>query len=396
MDIKASKIVMVPIEKIIPNEKNNNKHSKEQKQRAHKIFDAQGFRSPLLISNRTGKLVAGHLRLEVAKEKGVKELPCMFQDFDSEEQEYQHLTADNALASWSELDLSQINTDILELGPFDIDLLGIKDFTIEPIEKFEPQTDEDEVPEIAHPITRKGDIWLLGNHRLMCGDSTMIDDVEKLMNGEKADMVFTDPPYGISVKMNNSKSYNPETSVEILGDKTTDVAVQSFEICSMMNIPMIFWGANHYAYDAKLPNSKCWIAWNKQESNNHIDQADCELAWTNINSPARQFHHLWAGFRRDSEKGEKRVHPTQKPAELIVEIISHFKKIKSDKILDLFGGSGSTLIACEKMNKISFNMELDEKYCDVIINRWQNYTGKKATLESSGQTYEELKQERGE
>lgn len=163
MEIKASQIVMVPIEKIIPNEKNNNKHSKEQKERAHKIFDAQGFRSPLLISNRTGKLVAGHLRLEVAKEKGVKELPCMFQDFESEEQEYQHLTADNALASWSELDLSQINTDILELGPFDIDLLAIKDFVVEPIEKFEPQADEDESPEHpVTPVTKRGDVWLLG------------------------------------------------------------------------------------------------------------------------------------------------------------------------------------------------------------------------------------------
>lgn len=137
MENKVDGIVMVPIDKIIPNEKNNNIHNEEQKRMARKIFDAQGFRSPLLISNRTGKLVAGHLRLEIAKEKGAKELPCMFQDFESEEQEYQHLTADNALANQSSLDLSQINLDIQELGPFDIELLGIKDFVIEPIEKFE-------------------------------------------------------------------------------------------------------------------------------------------------------------------------------------------------------------------------------------------------------------------
>jgi hypothetical protein len=144
MEIKATSIVMVPINKIIPNDKNNNIHTEEQKRYARKIFDYQGFRSPLLISNRTGKLVAGHLRLEIAKEKGVTELPCMFQDFDSEEQEYAHLTADNALAAQSSLDFGQINSDILEFGPFDIELLGIKDFVIEPLEGKLPELESGE------------------------------------------------------------------------------------------------------------------------------------------------------------------------------------------------------------------------------------------------------------
>jgi ParB-like chromosome segregation protein Spo0J len=144
MEIKVISIVMVPINKIIPNDKNNNIHTEEQKRYARKIFDYQGFRSPLLISNRTGKLVAGHLRLEIAKEKGVKELPCMFQDFDSEEQEYAHLTADNALAAQSSLDFGQINADILEFGPFDIELLGIKDFVIEPLEGKLPELESGE------------------------------------------------------------------------------------------------------------------------------------------------------------------------------------------------------------------------------------------------------------
>jgi ParB-like chromosome segregation protein Spo0J len=142
MQNKVNGIVMVPINEIIPNDKNNNVHNDEQKRMARKIFEAQGFRSPLLISNRTGKLIAGHLRLEIAKEKGATELPCMFQDFESEEQEYQHLTADNALASQSSLDLSMVNTHILELGPFDIELLGIKDFVIEPIEKLDDYSDK--------------------------------------------------------------------------------------------------------------------------------------------------------------------------------------------------------------------------------------------------------------
>lgn len=395
MEIKAKDITLVDISLLVENPKNNNTHPDDQIERLAKLIKHTGFRNPLVVSNRSGFVLCGHGRIAAAKKAGLKELPVIYQDFRDEAEEYAYMTSDNAIHNWSSIDLSKVNTEILDLGPdFDIDLLGIKDFVIEPIEKFEPQSDEDAVPDVVHPITRKGDLWLLGKHRLLCGDSTMIDDVERLMNGEKAGMVFTDPPYGISIKMNNSKSFNPLTAVEIMGDKTTDVAVQSYEICAAMNIPMIFWGANHYAFDARLPNAKCWIAWNKQEKNNHIDQADCELAWTNINSPARQFHHLWAGFRRDSEKGETRVHPTQKPVALIEEIIQHFKKIKSEKVLDLFGGSGSTLIACENMGKLSYNMELDEKYCDVIIKRWEQYTGKKATLESTGQTYEELKAER--
>jgi len=133
MEIKANSIVMVPVDQIIPNDKNNNIHTETQKEYARKIFDYQGFRVPLLISNRTGKLVAGHLRLEIAKEKGVKELPCMFQDFESEEQEYAHLTADNALANQATIDLSMVNAEMLNFDPsFDIDYLGVEDFVIQP------------------------------------------------------------------------------------------------------------------------------------------------------------------------------------------------------------------------------------------------------------------------
>lgn len=235
-------------------------------------------------------------------------------------------------------------------------------------------TDEDDVPEPPKkPTSKRGDIFILGRHRLMCGDSTSAEDVAKLMDGAKADMVFTDPPYGISVQMNN-----PGTTCKgkIMGDETTDVAAAIFRTCLALNVPTILWGANHYTKDASLPNSKCWICWDKQESNNHIDQADCEFAWTNINSPARIFHHLWAGFRRDSEKGETRVHPTQKPIELIVEILTLFKARKN--VVDFFGGSGSTLIACEKTNRICYMMELDPQYADVIRLRWELATGQKA------------------
>jgi len=263
----------------------------------------------------------------------------------------------------SELNLKPFFTDNewAELVPSRTELDGTEDDV------------SDEVP--TEPVTKPGDLYIMGRHRLLCGDSTVMTDIDRLLDGIRPEMISTDPPYGISVQMNNPGTTCKET---IQGDTTTDVAVAAFNICAAMDIPMIFWGANHYAADAKLPNASCWLTWNKQESNNHIDQADCELAWTNLKGPARIFHHLWAGFRRDSERGERRVHPTQKPVALIVEILDFFKAGKA--ILDLFGGSGSTLIACEKSGRACYTAEIDPKYCDVTVARWEAHTGKKAEL----------------
>jgi DNA modification methylase len=215
-----------------------------------------------------------------------------------------------------------------------------------------------------------GDLFEIGEHRLLCGDSTDSDTVAKLMDGKKADMVFTDPPYGINA-VSKSGVLKESYGVDILGDSNTNAACDAFSLIYSLypNATHIWWGANYYSLDAKLPNAKCWLTWDKQEKNNHIDQADCELAWTNINSPARIFHHLWAGFRRDSEKGEKRVHPTQKPIQLISEILQHFKKVKSELVLDLFLGSGSTMVASHQLKRKCYGMELDPKYCQVIIDR---------------------------
>lgn len=408
MEIKATSIVMVPINKIIPNDKNNNIHTEEQKRYARKIFDYQGFRAPLLISNRTGKLVAGHLRLEIAKEKGVTELPCMFQDFDSEEQEYAHLTADNALAAQSSLDFGQINTDILELGPFDIELLGIKDFLIEPIEKLEPQCDEDEVPEVVHPITRKGDLWLLGKHRLLCGDSTVIDDVEKLMNGEKADMVFTDPPYNIASDSKNlassvSKSMNDLKNSE--WDKNFIIEDALNNIIPFIENGSIYIWCSHFLFGRIMEHLKTftkfqgWCIWTKPNPMPSL----MKRHWTwnmeiccyatigkHVFNSTDGKHDLasWS-FNKKSDGS----HPTQKPVELCAHPI-----LKSSNtgalIMDLFLGSGTTLIACEKNNRKCYGMELDEKYCDVILERFLNYSGKMPILESTGETYAELKQKR--
>jgi hypothetical protein len=392
MQIQSKDISLVDIDSIVPNPKNANRHSIEQIKRLEKLITYQGFRNPLIVSNRTGFLIVGHGRLEAATNLGIEKLPVIYQDFDSEAQEYAYLISDNEIARWAELDFQSVYDNLKEIEIEDVDLLGIDDFKLPEIENLDPQTDEDDVPEVENPITVRGDIWLLGKHRLMCGDSTMIDDVEKLMNGDKADMVFTDPPYGISVVSKNGSVGGGTKGKykEIIGDDTVDVARDSYNLCIGLGIEqMFFWGANHYS--SVFPDSSCWVVWDKQGGKS-VTFADCELCYTNLRKPVRMFTHIWDGFRRDSERGEMRVHPTQKPVQLFIDIWDKFES--PNKVMDLFLGSGSTLMACEKSERECQGMEMDEYYCDVIINRWQNYTGKKATLESTGKTYEELKQER--
>lgn len=402
MNVQAKDISLVEIHKLVPNKKNNNKHPPEQIERLAKLIEFQGFRNPVVVSNRTGFIVAGHGRLEAAKKLGWDKVPVMYQDFESEAQEYAYLTSDNAIASWAEIDLSAVNQEMLDLGPdFDIDMLGIKDFAIEPIEKFEPQSDEDDVPEVIHPITRKGDLWLLGNHRLLCGDSTMIDDVERLMGGEKADMVFTDPPYGMKLDADYSKMPDSPTGAKpkkwdnIRGDhedfspELINTIFANFDYCS----EVFLCGADYFAEHIPSKNDGSWIVWDKRVTENfdRMIGSAFELVWSKKKRKreiARINNTLYSG---ESDAINK-VHPTQKPLKLIDFIFERTKEVL--RVVDLFLGSGSTLIACEKTNRKCYGMELDEKYCDVIINRWEKYTSKKATLESTGQTYEELKAER--
>lgn len=395
--IKAKEIKMVSLDQIKLNPKNRNKHPKEQIDQLVKILEYQGFRRPVTISNRTGLLTCGEGRYLAAKKLKMKEIPAIFQDYESEEQEYADGIADNAIDKWAELDLANINNDIGDLGPdFDIDMLGIKDFTLEVAEKFEPQSDEDEVPDVEQPISEKGDIWILGNHRLMCGDSTFITDVEKLMNGEKADMVFTDPPYGINESAAKRKTRETNSlaksnyHLKEFKDDSIQYAIDAFNLCESFKIEKQIWfGANYFCHS--LPQSNNWLVWDKRIEEKQTDNnSDCELAWVKDgHNSVRIFRHLWKGLIKGSEHGQARVHPTQKPIALAEWCFEKYGDPKT--VLDLFGGSGSTLIACEKTNRKCFMMELDQHYCDVIIQRWEKYTGKKATLESTGQTYEELK-----
>lgn len=283
-----------------------------------------------------------------------------------------------------------------EMGLADFDNFSIPDLNMDSfMQEFfedntvEPGCDEDETPEPpVEPKTKLGDIYVLGNHRLLCGDSTSIDAVENLMDGQKADMVFTDPPYGMSVVKkdgnNNSlgESLNGVVGVvgvvgvakrgkykEVLGDDSTQTAKDCYNLCVGMGIKnLIFWGANFYA-EALMPSSG-WIVWDKDNGEGFF--ADGELAWTSSDKQLRIFKHMWKGMIRASEMGQKRVHPTQKPIALAEWCFKNYGEPKL--VLDLFGGSGSTLIACEKTKRNCFMSELDPYYCDVIVSRFLKFT----------------------
>ncbi len=385
---RAQEIRLVPISEVRVNEKNRNTHPDDQIERLCNIIQDQGFRDPLIISNRSGLLVSGHGRMIAAQRLGMKELPAIFQDFDSEESEYAAGISLNAISSWSELDLSGIHKDLGDLTPFDIDLLGIKGFEFEPV-NLVPGCDEDAIPEHVEPRTKRGDIFRLGRHRLMCADSTVITDVEALIGTDKVDMIYTDPPYGVDAvggdkavggdgtflgggKIVKANRYEP-----VIGDLSKDAAKDAVSLAMGLGIKhQVWWGANNYAH--ALPESNGWLYWQKNQTG---DFADGELAWTSSKGSIKRFEHTWAGLIKSSEHGQKRCHPTQKPVALAEWCFETYAP-ETEVILDLFGGSGSTLIACEKSGRDCFMSEIDPHYCDVIVARWEKFTGKKAELVS--------------
>ncbi len=386
MKINCAHDELIELHKLQPNPKNPNKHPDQQISLLAKIIDYQGQRSPIVVSNRSGFITKGHGRLMAIKSLGWNKAAVDYQDYDSEAQEYADMVADNKIAELAETDMAMVNVDALDLGKdFDLELLGIPDFELVETEKLEQGCDEDYVPNHVEPKAKLGDIYKLGNHRLMCGDSTSIDAVEKLMGGEKADMVFTDPPYGINEKGERGNRFGKDSIMEkgvnykSFIDDTVQYAIDAFNLCQGLKIKIqVWWGANYYYHS--LPQQNNWLVWDKRLEDKQSDMnSDAELAWVQDgHSSVRIFRHLWKGLIKGSERSEKRVHPTQKPIALAEWCFERYGDPKS--VLDLFGGSGSTLIACEKTNRKCFMMELDPHYCDIIVGRWEKYTGKKAEL----------------
>lgn len=374
--------------KITFDKKNYRKHSEQNKKRIRKSLTECGAGRSVLV-DKDGCLIAGNGVFEQAEKMGIKtrvvetdgtELVVVKRtDIGTEDDKRKLLAlADNATSDSVEWDLPNIAAD------FDVsaaEYWGINvDLSVEQKPQEAKEDDFDEEKDPVATICQEGDAWQLGEHRLMCGDSTKEEDVARLMDGEKAQLALTDPPYGISV-VNKEGTIGKENLCAagvyspVIGDDTTDTAEQSYKLLCSFAERLIIWGGNYFT--KFLPFSDGWIIWDKRnDSGIRNNFADGEMAWCSFHTPVRIYHQLWAGMIKEGEH-EKRVHPTQKPVKMLSEILRDFSK-EGSKILDLFGGSGSTLIASEQLGRKCYMMELDPHYCDVIIARWEKLTGQKA------------------
>jgi DNA modification methylase len=398
MNGKNIELMVHAIDKITPYKNNPKDHPVIQIKSIKKSMDQFGFKQPIVI-DKDNVIVAGHARFEAAKALKYKEILCVSAADLTADEIKAYRILDNELAKQGSTNTDLLLSEIADLPDFDFSEFNLDLPTIEILN--EGLCDEDEVPEVAaEPVTKLGDIWILGNHRLMCGNSIMIDNLDLLcesggMKPGEIDLVFTDPPYGINEKTDRVKASRGHATKAgkynaIIGDESTQTAIDAYNLCESLSIStMLFWGANHYCHS--LPETPNWLVWDKREDNKQRDgNSDCELAWIKSKAKSvRIFRHLWKGMIKASENGEGRVHPTQKPIALAEWCFNEYAK-ESKNVIDLFGGSGSTLIACEKTNRQCFMMELSESYCDIIIRRFQKFSGKDAILESNGKTFNEL------
>ena len=358
------KIEKRKISELIRAEYNPRKISVVQLQELKDGIEEFGLVSPLVVNEnpeRKNIIVGGHQRLKLWEELGNKEVDCSIVNLPLDKERKLNIKLNKNGGTFDDDLLKEFfdYEELIEWGFTASELFDLEETEIK------GNIEDDEIPEVKESRVVLGDIWKLGEHRIMCGDSTSSDDVEKLMNGEKADMVFTDPPYGMNA-VTKSGVLKARYKTDILGDDNNEVATDSFNlIYNLFDCKQVWWGANYYS--RSLPNAEGWIAWDK--NNGGSDQTDCELAWTNFRSVCRL-------YKKSSEK-TNRIHPTQKPVDLFLWTIKKFK-VDFNIVVDVFLGSGSTLIGAEKLGKICYGMEMDKHFCNVLINRWEQFTGNKA------------------
>lgn len=425
VEIKAKDVQQVELGKLVENPKNPNRHSIEQIERLAKLIKHNGFRDPIIVSKRTGFILCGHGRKAAAEKLGMTHIPVSYQDFANEAEEFQFMTAHNEIARWAELDMQALYLELPSLteAGIDLDLLGIDDFHLPTVENL-PAGDPDDIPGVKEEaVTKQGDVWVLGRHRLMCGDSTMIDDVEKLMNGEKADTCFTSPPYNLG---NNSKlrGYNGDGDdsayieksdhkteaeyLQFLSDFTDNVL--AFCHTAFINIQLLagnktvvpeYW----HRYRQNVIDV---MIWDKEHAQPSAAERVLNSVWEfifilcNEEMPKRTMKHgpVFRGtvdnIYRLNPNGKKdplaKDHGAVFPVDFAKHVIGNFS---DDLILEPFGGSGTTIIAAQSMDRRCFSMEIDPRYCDVIIKRFQKFSGEKALLQSSGKTFDQISVENG-
>lgn len=386
ISIKCQGAITLELEQLVPFQSNLKNLSRENYKKLRQSILDLGFSAPCFVwksPDGEWKVIDSHQRIRVLTEMKRAEgfhippLPCAIVEASTEQEAKKKILAitssygtvtDEGLFEF--LSLNNIKLEHLDsLNFHEIDMDSFKqNFFDAPVEG---QTEDDEVPEVSEPKVKIGDLIILGEHRLLCGDSTKVEKVESLMGGEKADMVFTDPPYGIGIDgQKESKNINPKhnrKAHEFRGWDNERPGDDIFKYIVSLNIPSVIFGGNYFA--DLLPASRGWIYWSKGQDG--LTMSDGELAWTNLNKPLRSVVVNRASIGQS-------VHPTQKPIPVIEFCFKYIGE--APKVLDLFGGSGSTLIACEKTKRKCFMAELDPHYCSIIVERWQNYTGKTAYL----------------
>ena len=349
-----------------------------------------GFASPIIARAADKMIIAGHTRYEAAKELGLDKVPVRYLDLDPADSKLLAL-ADNKtaeIADWDTEKLEQVMQEILDEG-LTLEGLGWTDDELADIvqELKDEEVKEDEVPEAdeeAEPDSKPGELYELGPHRLFCGDSTAPETWEKLMQGEKADMVFTDPPYGMFLNTNYDSMFSNDKSHKKTGDRFNKVIGDHedfnpkfisifFDIFSYCK-EIFLWGADYYSELLKERNSGSWFVWDKRLDDN-MDKVvgnTFELCWSKRKHKRSVIRILWSGHHGMGQEEKKRVHPTQKPVKLARWFFDKYGK-EQDIIVDAFGGSGSTLIAAAQTGRRARLVELDPKYCDVIRRRWTRY-----------------------
>ena len=396
------KIQYKPIQDLIPYARNSRTHDDAQVAQIAASIKEFGWTNPVLLDGENG-IIAGHGRVMAASKLGEKEVPTIELSHMDENQKRAYIIADNKLALNAGWDNEMLALELKDLSDAGYDL-GLTGFDPDEIDALNPQvieglTDEDAVPEVPEePVTKLGDIYQLGNHRLMCGDSTSIDAVDKLMDKQKADMVFTDPPYGVSYTggLQDSGKGLKGNAREMIKNDDIDLYEEAVTVASIVcdgpifmfyadTVPfglyrgienvggevvaLLIWkkkggyGALGASYK---PNHEPCVLWKKKGAKLNFIGSTKE-------------NRIW----EEDKEGVNKLHPTQKPVAIPKRAISnHDAKI----VLDLFGGSGSTMIACEELGRNARLMELDPKYCDVIVKRWEEFTGKKAELLNANST----------
>lgn len=413
MKKKKHLIKSISLSKLKRYKNNPRTHDEKQIEILVQNIKTNGYINPIIVDKKM-VIIAGHGRhqaLEIIHEGKDPKINVVIADLTPKEARKQRI-ADNKigeLSKWDEELLSQeimsifdkVSRDAIEMdtgfGEKELVAMG-GDFESLFDDGMGDTNKDDEIPNKVKKVTKKGDLWELGNHRLLCGDATKEKDIKNVVKSNKIDLIFTDPPYGIGIVRNNSiggskpfgknrldniipaGNYKP-----IIGDKTIKTAIKSFKACDCLpGAIKIFWGGNFYCHE--LPPAKCWIVWDKETDGNF---GDGEIAYCTASKSIRIFRHKWSGMIKASEKRQKRVHPTQKPIALSEWAFSEFIP-KKKNVFDGFLGSGSTLIACEKTNRICYGMELDPHYCDVIRQRYIDFckaNNKKPIVKRNGKIF---------